>query len=81
MNVHFSERSGALRDFLNEISDISNICYFNYVYTGENIGRAVMGFEFDDPADHEKFHQLYENSNVDCKALSDDVLKRMLYQE
>ena len=45
MNVQFPERKGALRDFLRLVSQYASICYFNYAYSGEVIGRALMGFE------------------------------------
>lgn len=79
LNVHFSERSGALRDFLNQTSDLSNICYFNYIYTGETIGRAVMGFEFEKETDQQKLLKLIEGSSVTCKPLDEKTLKRIIY--
>jgi threonine dehydratase len=44
MTVQFPERKGALRDFLRAVSGVASICYFNYAYSGEAIGRALMGF-------------------------------------
>ena len=55
MNIEFPERKGALRDLLRAISPVANICYFNYAYSGEAIGRALMGFEFQSPENKEKF--------------------------
>jgi len=80
MNVHFSERCGALREFLDSISDISNICYFNYVYTGETIGRAIMGFEFEDEKQKESFMNCANSSSVTCKPIDPDTLERILYK-
>lgn len=44
--VDFFERPGALRAFLEDvIRGEANICYFNYRYSGERIGRALVGIE------------------------------------
>ena len=81
LHVHFPERRGALRDFMRRISPVSNLCYFNYAYTGESIGRALMGFEFESAADREKFLGLLDHSVVTCKLVDADVAARMLGQE
>lgn len=78
-NVHFSERSGALRDLLDKISGIANVCYFNYVYTGESIGRAIMAFEFDDPAAQAKFDEITADLSVTMKDVDDKTAERILY--
>jgi threonine dehydratase len=44
--LDFPERAGALREFMRRVSDVTNICYFNYQTTGESEGHALMGFEF-----------------------------------
>lgn len=80
MTVHFSERCGALRDFLDKISDISNICYFNYVYTGETIGRAIIGFEFENASDQDLFHSRTAETSVTCQALDSETSERILYK-
>lgn len=46
IQLEFPERKGALHDFLNSVRKSANICYFNYQYTGERVGRALIGFEF-----------------------------------
>lgn len=46
IQLEFPERPGALHDFLNSVREDANICYFNYQYTGERVGRALIGFEF-----------------------------------
>jgi threonine dehydratase len=77
-HVHFPERRGALRDFMRRVSDIANLCYFNYAYSGESIGRAIMGFEFENAADHAVFLKLVKESIVTCKPLAEAVARRML---
>lgn len=81
MHVHFPERAGALRDLLKAISGIANICYFNYVYTGETIGRALMGFELKKPEDYDKFIDKVNSTKVTHKPIDEKTLERMLYNE
>ena len=78
MHVHFPERKGALRDFMASVATISNVCYFNYAYTGESIGRALMGFEFESVDDHKKFFELIGKSVVKCRPVDDATSARIL---
>lgn len=78
MHVHFPERQGALRDFLRMTSDVANVCYFNYAYSGEAIGRALMGFEFENEADKQKFLELVKESVVDCREVEQSTASRIL---
>lgn len=51
LRLEFYERPGALHDFLNKlVRDRADICYFNYRQSGERIGRALIGLDFDSPA-------------------------------
>ena len=45
--VTFSNRPGALRDFMRGASKWSNVCYMNYTDSGQTEGQALMGFEFE----------------------------------
>ena len=78
LHVHFPERHGALSDFMRSISGVANVCYFNYAYSGESIGRALMGFEFDSDQDRERFEALMETSVVTCRPVPDEVSRRLL---
>ncbi len=80
LHVHFPERRGALHDFLERASSVSSICYFNYRYTGEAIGRALMGFEFDTPENRTAFERIIADpaSIVTCRALEARAAMRML---
>jgi threonine dehydratase len=80
LRVHFPERAGALRDFLRQASDVASICYFNYRYTGETIGRALMGFEFARPEDRAAFDRIIKDpgSVVTCRPVEDEAVHRML---
>ena len=77
-HVHFPERRGALREFMRSVSAIANLCYFNYAYSGESIGRALMGFEFKHAADHDAFRTLIAGSIVTCKPVAPDVAARII---
>lgn len=55
IKLEFPERAGALQDLLTLIQGVANICYFNYAYSGERVGRALMGFEFEDEDRREQF--------------------------
>lgn len=80
MRVHFPERRGALRDFLRQASDVASICYFNYRYTGETIGRALMGFEFERPEDRVAFDAVIADARsvVTCRPVEPGAIRRML---
>ena len=78
MHIHFPERKGALRDFMRKISGIANVCYFNYAYSGEAVGRAIMGFEFDSPAKKEEFYKVIADTIVTCKPVDEAAARRIL---
>ncbi len=81
MHVHFPERKGALRELLKKISSVSNICYFNYFYSGEEIGRALMGFEFDAPSKHKDFKKLVSETAASCRTLDERTFRRIVFHE
>ena len=78
LHVHFPERKGALRDFMRRISSVSNVVYFNYAYSGESIGRALMGFEFANDTDKGKFFDLIKDTPVDCTPVDEATQTRIL---
>ncbi len=78
MNIQFPERKGALRDFLRDISTVASICYFNYAYSGEVIGRALMGFEFANNDNKAKFLDIIQNSVVRGDQVDDRTVSRIL---
>lgn len=45
LRIDFPDRPGALRRLMRRISPITNICYFNFVDTGESEGHALIAFE------------------------------------
>ncbi len=78
MTIHFPERKGALRDFLRAISPVANICYFNYAYSGEAIGRALMGFEFTSSENRQEFLETIKNTVATCKEIDPETARRIL---
>lgn len=78
LHINFPERRGALRDFMRKIRGLSNVCYFNYTSTGESIGRALMGFEFDSPETRARFEGAIQSSVVTCESVDPRVAARML---
>jgi threonine dehydratase len=78
IQLEFPERPGALHDFLTHIGGRANLCYFNYQFTGETVGRALLGFEFESPEEREAFRALLESSKHAYKIVDEDVLARIL---
>ena len=78
IKLEFPERAGALHDFLSSIKGKANLCYFNYAYTGELVGRALLGFEFDSQEDREDFKATLRNSDTNYHEISQEILKRIL---
>jgi len=77
ITYEFPERAGALRDFLRSL-ERGSICYFNYMYTGEQVGRALIGFEFREESDRDSFRANLEASRHTYREVEADVLERML---
>jgi len=79
ITLEFHERPGALCEFLREVSPHANLCYFNYVYSGERVGRALLGFEFESPAEHDAFTENLNKASAyrDYQVVGDDALERM----
>lgn len=53
INIEFPERAGAFLEFMRGVKDIASLCYFNYAYSGERVGRALVGMEFASSADRD----------------------------
>ncbi len=76
--VQFPERKGALRDFMRKVSGVANVCYFNYAYSGEAIGRSLMGFEFETPEGRDSFLDSVKDTPVTCHPVDEATAKRIL---
>ena len=81
LEVEFSERAGALADFLGKASLLSDLVYFDYQYSGERVGRALIGFDFGSEEERKKFLLFTETSRDATrkfKALTESQMKRIL---
>lgn len=78
IKLEFPERAGALRDFLKNLQNMANICYFNYMFTGETVGRALIGFEFDDEEHLEAGRKQIAATGLSYRELPQHVLNRIL---
>ena len=47
VHIEFPERPGAFLGFMEHVAGVSNLCYFNYAFSGERVGRALIGLESD----------------------------------
>ena len=81
ITLEFHERPGALAEFLSAVSPHSNRCYFNYAYTGERVGRALLGFEFEGPMENAAFTAVLNSAAHAYRAyerVSEEVMQRIL---
>ena len=78
IKLEFPERAGALSDFLAGIGDLANVCYFNYGYSGERVGRALMGFEFETDENRARFRQRLEKTDYSYHEIQPAALGRIL---
>ncbi|WP_309387830.1 pyridoxal-phosphate dependent enzyme [Cerasicoccus frondis] len=82
LKLEFYERPGALHDFLSDtIRGRANFCYFNYRYSGERIGRALIGLEFTDPAQRSEFLSWLPASGKgyrQCRPVPEHTVARMI---
>ena len=81
IKIEFPERAGALHDFLQESCKEASIVYFNYNYTGERVGRAMLGFDFESSEGRDSFKKrLFERDTVlrDVREVSPQALDRIV---
>ena len=81
VRIEFHERPGALSDFLRKNCQDASIIYFNSGYTGERVGRALMGFDFADEGTRKRFLEDVferETSLRHVTELSEDALRRII---
>ncbi len=81
ITLEFHERPGALAEFLRAVSPHANLCYFNYVYSGERVGRALLGFEFDRTEQRDNFETVLASAAHAYRAyepVSEQVMQRIL---
>ena len=78
IKLEFPERAGALHDFLALFKGRANMCYFNYAHTGEQVGRALLGFEFETLDEQAAFKKILADSHLSYQVITQDVLGRVL---
>lgn len=82
--IDFPERPGAFIEFMSVMSKYGSMCYFNYQYSGESVGRALMGLEFEsrEIRDACRLHaaELIGTTIQSIRELPDDVRRRVLGQ-
>lgn len=76
--LEFPERAGALLDFMKTVRDTASICYFNYVFTGEQVGRALIGFEFAGESHRDAFRKTIAEYPLAHHEIPEEVLGRVL---
>lgn len=81
IQLEFHERRGALREFLRRFSPLANLGYFNYAYSGERVGRALLGFEFASSQAQAEFRKALEAPDAPLRSwreVEPAVLQRLL---
>ena len=80
--IEFPERPGAFLEFMRAMGEYANLCYFNYRYSGEYVGRALVGLEFASrelrDACRARAEQLKGTTIQGLHELKDDVRRRVL---
>ncbi len=80
--IEFPERPGAFTEFMRVTGEYAHLCYFNYRYSGEHVGRALVGMEFETKEDRdmcrEKAKQLLGTTIQGLHELPNDVRHRVL---
>lgn len=82
LRLDFYERPGALHDFLDKlVRNRASLCYFNYRQSGERIGRALIGLDFNDPEQREAFLASVPEHGEgyrSCKPVDEATRKRLV---
>lgn len=78
IRLDFPERPGALHDFLASVRSRASLCYFNYAFTGEEVGRALIGVEFESDGDRALFRRELEVSGRSFREMPPEVLARVV---
>ena len=75
VEVEFPERAGALLAFMKAVSPFASLCYFNYTYSGERVGRALLGLDFPGQQELEKHRpQILDRAGQTVRAVREVVL-------
>jgi threonine dehydratase len=74
---NFPERPGALAEFLERVAPLATISYFNYVHTGEEVGRALAVFSFQSLNDRQAFLTDLQNRGPEFTSLAQDTVRAL----
>lgn len=81
INIEFPERAGAFLEFMEEVKDLASLCYFNYAYSGERVGRALVGMEFASADDQsrclERIYAMQGGAIRAAREVSDETFYRL----
>jgi len=75
--IGFPNRPGALRDFMRGASQYANVCYMNFVDSGQELGQSLMGFEMESPEDAKKFKQWLIESETQFEEIPMETIKHL----
>ena len=75
--IGFPNRPGALRDFMRGASQYANVCYMNFVDSGQEFERALMGFEAKNEAQAEQFIRWLNSSQTLFKEIPMETIKHL----
>ena len=67
--------------FMEAATERANLIYFNYQFTGERVGRALIGFDFASVEEREGFREFAESDGGGARTvrpLTEDQLGRVL---
>ena len=82
VNVEFPERAGAFQQFMEKVSEFTSLCYFNYEYSGERVGRALVGMDFENEVAKEECKTLLQDmigdDIRDVRPVSNETLQRLI---
>lgn len=82
LDLEFYERPGALHSYLTEtVRGRGSFCYFNYTYSGERVGRALIGIDFESEEERDAFLDDLPSSGEgfrSCKRLSNAAANHLL---
>lgn len=82
VQIEFPERPRAFLDFMRRINDIAGIAYFNYAYSGERVGRALIGMVFKTAEDRDQCREeIRKMTGQNIRAvheISQDTVERII---
>ncbi len=78
MRYDFPERAGALKEFLESISSLANICYFNYAFSGEFVGHTLIGLEFENESSREQTLKTLTDLPINFQEIEEETANRIL---